>query len=64
MVGELIFTVLKDQFERLRDGDRFWYECDPAFSRKEVAALRRTRLSHVILRNTRIKTLQSNVFAT
>ncbi|HEY4284257.1 MAG TPA: peroxidase family protein [Chthoniobacterales bacterium] len=26
MVGETIFTVLKDQFERTRDGDRFWYQ--------------------------------------
>jgi len=25
MVGELAFHVLRDQFERLRDGDRFWY---------------------------------------
>ncbi len=24
-VGELIYTILKDQFETLRDGDRFWY---------------------------------------
>ena len=26
MVGELIFTVIKEQFEALRDGDWFWYE--------------------------------------
>ena len=25
-VGELIFTVLRNQFTRLRDGDRFWYQ--------------------------------------
>lgn len=26
MVGETIFTILRDQFLRLRDGDRFWYQ--------------------------------------
>lgn len=26
LVGELVFTVLKKQFERLRDGDPYWYE--------------------------------------
>ncbi|MFQ5527701.1 MAG: peroxidase family protein [Thermoanaerobaculia bacterium] len=26
MVGEVAFHVLRDQFERLRDGDRFWYQ--------------------------------------
>jgi len=61
-VGELIFIVLKDQFERLRDGDRFWYENDPAFSNTERAALKDTKLSDVILRNTSISDLQENVF--
>ena len=26
LVGELFLAILKDQFERLRDGDRFWYK--------------------------------------
>lgn len=24
--GELFTKIIKDQFERLRDGDRFWFE--------------------------------------
>ena len=61
MVGELIFTVLKDQFERLRDGDRFWYE--NAFSKSMQNWLSRTRLSHVIRRNTAIGgKIQKSVF--
>lgn len=61
-VGELIFIVLKDQFERLRDGDRFWYENDPAFSDDERAELKATKLSDIIHRNTSITDLQENVF--
>ncbi|MFQ5459079.1 MAG: peroxidase family protein, partial [Myxococcota bacterium] len=61
MVGELVFTVLKDQFERLRDGDRFWYE--RAFSKPMRAWLSQTRLSHVIRRNTASgRRIQKNVF--
>jgi hypothetical protein len=60
--GELVVTVLADQFTRLRDGDRFWYEHDPDFSAADIAALSQTRLSDVIRRNTGITNLQVNVF--
>jgi peroxidase len=60
--GALIATVLADQFTRLRDGDRFWYRRDPAFSATELADLEATRLSDVIRRNTAITNLQANVF--
>ncbi len=26
MVGETFFAILRDQFQRLRDGDRYWYQ--------------------------------------
>ena len=61
-VGELIATVLADQFTRLRDGDRFWYRRDPAFSASELAELEATTLADVIRRNTAISNLQENVF--
>ena len=64
VVGEFFFTVIRDQFIRLRDGDRFWYENDPAFTRAEVNKLRRTQLSDVIKRNTGIKRIQKFVFFT
>lgn len=60
MVGELIFTVLKDQFERLRDGDRFWYQL--TFSGAELAALESTTLADVIRRNTLIVGISDDVF--
>lgn len=62
IVGQFFFKVLKDQFERLRDGDRFWYEFDPAFSRSDVARIKKTTLGDVIKRNTKINRLQRDVF--
>ena len=52
MVGELFFTILRIQFERLRDGDPFWYQrtLDPATRN----AVEQTRLSDIIRRNTTI----------
>ncbi|MCA9472239.1 MAG: hypothetical protein MRJ96_15655 [Nitrospirales bacterium] len=61
MVGELFFAILTDQFERLRDGDRFWYQ--NAFSPKRIARFNRTTLADVIRRNTPIKReIPDNVF--
>jgi len=61
-VGPLIAAGLRVQFERLRDADRFWYESDPDFSPAELDQLRNTRLSDIIMRNTDITTLPTNVF--
>lgn len=51
-VGELAFHVIRRQFERLRDGDRHWYE--NTFSPSEIADLESTTLADVIRRNTTI----------
>ena len=59
MIGELCTAIIKDQFERVRDGDRFWYE--HRFPKKLRRLLRKTKLSDIILRNTGIKNLQENV---
>jgi len=61
-VGELIATVLSEQFTRLLVGDRFWYENDPDFTQAEINELRATQLSDIIRRNTSITNLQNNVF--
>jgi len=62
IVGEGLGTILKMQFGFLRDGDRYYYENDPAFSSDEITVLKNTTLSEVILRNTEIESLQENVF--
>ena len=60
LVGELVFTVVKLQFERLRDGDRFWYERLPDDLLRDVADI---RLSDIIRRNTNIANeIPDNVF--
>jgi len=61
LVGELVGEIMLDQFRRLRDGDRFWYQ--NYFSGALLAEIEATRLGNVIRRNTGIADeLQSNVF--
>ncbi len=62
MVGTLLNRILTEQFLRLRDGDRFYYENDPRLSEEEKEEIRRTRLSDIILRNTDIDCIQDSVF--
>lgn len=52
MVGELIGHALKQQFEALRDGDRYWYQ--NIFTARKIERLERTTLARVIRRNTGI----------
>jgi peroxidase len=58
--GPTIRAILIDQFERLRDGDRFWYQ--RVFSGAQLAQLERTTLADIIERNTGVVGLQDNVF--
>ncbi len=61
-VGETLFRVLRDQFTRLRDGDRFWYE--EYLPQNLVRQVNRTTLADIIRRNTGIgPELQDDVFA-
>jgi hypothetical protein len=59
-VGSIFQRILVDQFERLRDGDRFWYA--RVFSGQQLDALEATRLSDIIRRNTSLTKIQDNVF--
>ncbi len=60
-VGETLLRVLRDQFTRLRDGDRFWYQS--YLPRHLVRQVNRTSLADIIRRNTGIgNEIQDDVF--
>jgi hypothetical protein len=63
-IGELFHKVVSEQFLKLRNGDRFWYENDPAFSDKDRNTLRETTLGDVIARNADLVRSGRHVFDT
>lgn len=62
LVGELLLAGLKDQFERLRDGDPNWYQNILPYIAQRLAETQ--TLEKVIARNTTLRRqdLQNNVF--
>jgi len=60
--GELVMAIIEKQFKHLRDGDRFYFENDRAFTASEKEAIKRTSLHDIIMRNTNITLMQPNVF--
>ncbi|XP_015412999.1 PREDICTED: dual oxidase 1 [Myotis davidii] len=64
--GPLFSTIVLDQFVRLRDGDRYWFENtrNGLFSEEEIAEIRNTSLWDVLVAVTNVdpSALQPNVF--
>ncbi|XP_044923603.1 dual oxidase 2 isoform X1 [Mustela putorius furo] len=64
--GPLFSTIVLDQFVRLRDGDRYWFENtgNGLFSKEEIAEIRNTTLWDVLVAVTNVdpSALQPNVF--
>ncbi len=64
-VGATVNAVVANQFERLRDGDRFFYTQDPALKSRivrNVIDLKSITLAEIIRQNTGVTNIQSNVF--
>ncbi len=61
LVGETFYTIIVDQFTRLRDGDRFWYE--GRLDSDLIDEIQDTSLADIIMRNTDIDHLQDDVFS-
>ena len=61
LVGELLQAIIGDQFERSRDGDRFFYLNDSMLL-DIFPDIGDTQLSDIILRNTSIASMSANAF--
>ncbi|UYV63418.1 PXDN [Cordylochernes scorpioides] len=50
-VGPTFHCLLRDQFRRIRDGDRLWYEADGTFPPQQLQEIRRSSLAAVLCDN-------------
>lgn len=50
-VGPLFQCLLIDQFQRLRDGDRFWYENPTVFKGEQLTQIKEVTLSRILCDN-------------
>uniref|UniRef100_G3WLQ4 Peroxidasin like n=1 Tax=Sarcophilus harrisii TaxID=9305 RepID=G3WLQ4_SARHA len=62
-VGPTLMCLFVTQFQRLRDGDRFWYENPGVFTPAQVTQLKQASLAHVLCENgDSIQQVQTDVF--
>ncbi|KAL5015945.1 hypothetical protein ScPMuIL_005534 [Solemya velum] len=62
-LGPTFMCLLVDQFRRLRDGDRFWYENPGVFPPEQLVQLRQVKLARVICDSSdNINRVQPDVF--
>lgn len=62
-VGPLFRCLLVEQFNRLRNGDRFWYENPSVFKPEQLRQIKQTSLARVLCDNgDKIDTIGENVF--
>ncbi len=59
-VGPTFKRIIADQVQRLRDGDRYWYQ--NTFSGQSLKTLESTTLSRIIKNNSTTRNIQPNVF--
>jgi hypothetical protein len=59
-IGPLFKASVEEQYQRLRDGDRFYYENTKVtqFNETELDVIRRTRLADIITRNSNVGKIQ------
>ncbi len=62
-LGETMTTLFIDQFKRLRDGDRFYFENSEIFPEEFTNTIFETSFADVIRRNTSIEGLAVNEYA-
>jgi len=62
LLGEVMMYILEEQFEALRDGDRYYYEIDDELTPIQKEQIANTKLRDIIMRNTEIDLMQDDVF--
>jgi len=63
-VGRTLNAMLKSQFEKLRDGDFYFYLNDPFLPQNIRNEIRNSKFSDVIKRNTSLSNILTNAFIT
>ena len=63
-VGRTLNAMLKSQFEKLRDGDFYFYLNDPYLSNSLRDQIKRTKFSDIIRRNTGLSNIAVNALRT
>lgn len=62
-IGPLFKCLLVEQFKRLRDGDRLWYENPSMFKDEQLKEIKKTSLARILCDNgDNIDTIGENVF--
>lgn len=62
LFGELVLAIIKEQFQVLRDGDRYYYLADDQLTSEEKEMIASVTMTDVIVRNTNIRLMQDEVF--
>ena len=60
VLGKVGATIVADQFKKVRDGDRFWYE--RLLPKKVIKNIKNITLGDIIRWNTNVRDLQKDVF--
>ncbi|MEQ2236972.1 hypothetical protein ILYODFUR_018167 [Ilyodon furcidens] len=63
-VGPLFACLIATQFQKIRQGDRLWYESPGVFTQRQRQALSAVTLSRVICDNTGITSVPTDAFST
>lgn len=61
MVGQTFDVIIAQQFQSLRDGDRFWYQ-NQGFDAATIKTIESTTLSSLMLKNTDTQHMQADAF--
>ncbi|OQV24865.1 Chorion peroxidase [Hypsibius exemplaris] len=62
LVGPTFACVLTDQFQKLKNGDRFWYENDGVFTPKQLKEIKKVSMAVLLCQNSQTEQVQPKPF--